>query len=381
MSNEAVQQMLEQAVSAHNSQDMAAAEKLYQQILDQEPQHGDSLHNLGLLHIQQNNVNKGIEYLEKCVKAVDNNSLYWQSLGTAYRNQQQNDKAKDALEKAIKLDDRNHLAMSNLVMLLDTMGQQKDAIKVGQNCLNAKDKLFCDAFKNFENKPRLNVKTHPGNYQEGQLNIIAFDLPDNDPERLQGAIINASIAPYIYPEWQCRFYCSDAVPKDVIGQLVKLGAEVSMVKDDAKTIPSSLWRCFASDDSNVTRFICRDPRSRLNVQEKNAVDEWVASNKYFHVMRDNINHVEVMRTNMWGGVAGVIANLGALLLAFYQQVNISSTDPSFLRGIIWPLIKDNSFTHDSYYQLGFSKPFPEYGRRPAITHVGSLEGWDISRWK
>jgi len=47
-----------------------------------------------------------------------------------------------------------------------------------------------------------------------------------------------------------------------------------------------LWRFTVVADPTVDRFIVRDVDSRLNYRESIAVEEWIQSNKSFHIMRD-----------------------------------------------------------------------------------------------
>ena len=54
--------------------------------------------------------------------------------------------------------------------------------------------------------------------------------------------------------------------------------------------------------STVDRYCIRDADSRLIVQEKAAVDEWVKSGRKFNVMRDHPSHTNnPMRGGMWCG--------------------------------------------------------------------------------
>jgi hypothetical protein len=50
------------------------------------------------------------------------------------------------------------------------------------------------------------------------------------------------------------------------------------------------WRFLVADDPTVDRYIIRDADSRLNMREKLAIDEWIASGKKIHILRDHPNH-------------------------------------------------------------------------------------------
>jgi hypothetical protein len=50
----------------------------------------------------------------------------------------------------------------------------------------------------------------------------------------------------------------------------------------------------------------RDADSVLNLRERLAVDDWLASGRWFHIMRDWWSHTDLVLAGMWGGVAGVL---------------------------------------------------------------------------
>ena len=59
---------------------------------------------------------------------------------------------------------------------------------------------------------------------------------------------------------------------------------------DASDIFAMNWRFFPTLDPQVDVFISRDLDSRPNKREIAAVEEWLRSDKYFHVMRDHPAH-------------------------------------------------------------------------------------------
>ena len=54
-------------------------------------------------------------------------------------------------------------------------------------------------------------------------------------------------------------------------------------------------------DPTVKRFIVRDSDARLLPRERAAVDEWIASEKPFHAMRDYPAHTDPIMAGCWGG--------------------------------------------------------------------------------
>jgi hypothetical protein len=66
------------------------------------------------------------------------------------------------------------------------------------------------------------------------------------------------------------------------------------------------WRFLVASDPNIERYVIRDIDSRISRREKLAVDEWIASGKQFHVMRDHPSHSNnAMSGGMWGGTLSI----------------------------------------------------------------------------
>ena len=65
------------------------------------------------------------------------------------------------------------------------------------------------------------------------------------------------------------------------------------------------WRFLAADHlSDIV--LSRDTDSRLNKREKAAVDEWLNSDKDFHIMRDHPYHATEILGGMWGCRNGIL---------------------------------------------------------------------------
>ena len=59
--------------------------------------------------------------------------------------------------------------------------------------------------------------------------IISFSLYGSDALYCRGAIENARLARGLYPEWGCRFYCSNDVPGEIVSGLLAEDAEIIML--------------------------------------------------------------------------------------------------------------------------------------------------------
>jgi hypothetical protein len=101
-------------------------------------------------------------------------------------------------------------------------------------------------------------------------------------------------------------------------------------------------------------MLSRDTDCRLSVREKEAVDEWLDSDKDFHIMRDHPFHRIEILGGMWG-VRGNILSEMTPLIGNYIKGNFWQVDQNFLKQLIYPIVKDKSFVHDEFFEM---KPFP-----------------------
>ena len=185
--------------------------------------------------------------------------------------------------------------------------------------------------------------------------IISFSLWGDNPKYTIGAIKNAELIDTIYPGWIGRFYCGKSVPIDII-EILKTYTNVEVIEMEENGDWSGMfWRFYACEDSDV--MISRDTDSRLNLREKNAVDEWLNSDKDFHIMRDHPYHNALILGGMWGVRNGILKNI-VDLIKNYNKGDFWQVDQNFLREQIYPIVVNTSFVHDSYHNINsWSKNF------------------------
>ena len=185
--------------------------------------------------------------------------------------------------------------------------------------------------------------------------IISFSLWGDNPKYTIGAIKNAELIDTVYPGWIGRFYCGKSVPIEII-EILKTYTNVEVIEMEENGDWSGMfWRFYACEDSDV--MISRDTDSRLNLREKNAVDEWLNSDKDFHIMRDHPYHNALILGGMWGVRNGILKNI-VDLIKNYNKGDFWQVDQNFLSEQIYPIVVNTSFVHDSYHNINpWSKNF------------------------
>lgn len=209
-------------------------------------------------------------------------------------------------------------------------------------------------------------------------NIISFSLFGCSPRYCEVSVINAQLAKEIYPEWTCRFYVDESVPADIVARLQAEDAQVVFIQSHQKAISGLFWRFFVMDDPTVQCFICRDADSIISYKEKAAVDEWIASGKWFHIMRDNLNHSELILAGMWGGYTGVFPNMENIIANYLPNILVKNNniDQVFLRRILYPTVSQSVLVHDAYYYEKNALNYPDYQisyiERTPHFHIGMV---------
>lgn len=199
------------------------------------------------------------------------------------------------------------------------------------------------------------------------MKLISFSIWGNNPKYTIGALKNADLASEIYPDWLCRFYVSFDVPRGIIYELEeKENVEVIEV-NKLGDWTFSFNRFLPISEDNIDVVISRDADSRLNLREKLAVDEWLESDKGFHIMKDHPwHHSYPILAGMFGCKSKVIANISDKINSFSKS-DWYHTDQEFLKTIIYPEIKNNVFVHDEF---SGANPFPI--ERKGLEFVGKV---------
>ena len=198
--------------------------------------------------------------------------------------------------------------------------------------------------------------------------IISFSLWGNDQIYTIGAIRNAELCNTVFPGWVCRFYVDyNSVSGNIIKNLVALNCEiVPMSKGDFR---ATLWRFLPASDPAVDIMLSRDTDSRLTIREKLAVDEWLASGKNFHIIRDHPEHMYTILAGMWGCRCNILRDMESLIVNFKLE-NRRQIDQEFLAAVIYPRIRNDCFVHDEFHIFPHEEVHRIQHNRIDYEHIG-----------
>lgn len=199
--------------------------------------------------------------------------------------------------------------------------------------------------------------------------IISFCLWGENPRYTIGALKNADLAKAIYPDWVCRYYIGKSTPNEIITELCDKDNTELFIMNESGDWSGMFWRFLPASDSDVSVMICRDTDSRLSEREKEAVDQWLDSDKGFHIMRDHPAHRTEILGGMWGAKIGSIPEMKSLI-ADYSKGDFWQVDQNFLKQKIYPIVKSNSFVHDEFFEYN---PFPSKRKEGVDTNGNPID--------
>lgn len=201
-------------------------------------------------------------------------------------------------------------------------------------------------------------------------------------------------AKYFYPNWRVRIYYHNI--NKTINELIKIENIYKNVDFcDVYNIPllgnihsfmsGRIHRFIPIADRFVDILMSRDIDSPILKREVISVNQWLLSNKLYHIMRDHQFHSDVILAGLWAFKIyfnKTITNqlikplLTKSIINCYQSNN---SDQIFLFNFIWPIVKEQSLQHDSFHcqKYHLTKPFtlPKLSRtlfvgcrRPCLNH-------------
>ena len=278
------------------------------------------------------------------------------------------------LSRAVELSPEDANLHDGLAGIHGNLGDLERARVHGETSLRLKDALTA------ARRPPVRLSEVPvPDFRRDQpaRNVIAFSLWGRQERYCRAALENARVAPHLYPEWRCRFYCDDSVPGGTRAGLLAAGAEVVLMARPKRLFEGLFWRFLVANDPEVDRFLVRDCDSLLNLRERRAVEAWTEGGAHFHVMRDYFTHSELILAGLWGGVRGALPELPPLYQPYLEDPARTRTcDQRFLREVAWPIVRQSHCSHDSLFRVLDSRPFPAGSELPAGRHVGQ----DMAVW-
>lgn len=199
--------------------------------------------------------------------------------------------------------------------------------------------------------------------------IISYSLWGDSELYNYGMMENAIEAKNIYPDYKLYVYHNNTCNEKIINLLKSMDNVVLIkINDNSHKATNMLWRFIPAFFSHGIT-LSRDADSIVNIREKAAVEEFLNSDKNFHIMRDNAGgHRYKILGGMWGARNKILHCLKDQFknLFMKQKINdIRGWDQNWLKNFVYPGIIGTSFIHHNkglkdWDQLeNWSKEFPK----------------------
>lgn len=208
---------------------------------------------------------------------------------------------------------------------------------------------------------------------------LSYSLYGNLPVYCETMVINAQLRTQIYPDWDILLYHDDSVPAHVLHRLQDLGVILLHIREENAThLAGTFWRFLALARPEYDVIAMRDADSLLSWREKHLVDDWLASGKPFHVMRDWYSHTDLILAGLWGARYGLLQPIRQWIDDYLRQtprLHPTHADQNFLKTHIWHRIKHACVHHSSVFNATDSTWLENLPRQHGQGGAYQLGGW------
>ena len=171
--------------------------------------------------------------------------------------------------------------------------------------------------------------------------IISFSLWGTRDIYLHGALVNAKQTAEYFPGWSVRIYHDDTVPTETLTALSEW-PHVTLIKVTDGTY-GMFWRFAPLFEEAIV--IVRDLDSRITWRDVKCVNEWLASDKKLHVIRDHAEHYKVPILGGLFGFRGPLPEYHKTIVNLYEGTHQYNMDQIFLARHVWTAYEHDCFQH------------------------------------
>ena len=208
------------------------------------------------------------------------------------------------------------------------------------------------------------------------VKVISFCIFGNNIKYCQGLIDNLEIIKNKLPNFETWIYCGNDVPKDYIEKYSNYKIRLIYPEEQGNKLTSH--RIFPIDDPDVDLLFSRDSDSRINERDLYCMNEFINSDKLFHIIRDNVWH---RQKRICGGLFGIKKglikfNIKEKYLEYFNNGEYGS-DEIFFENYIYIYVKDKLLIHSDIISFN-DEPYPNEIKikYDGINFVGNVYEYD-----
>lgn len=179
------------------------------------------------------------------------------------------------------------------------------------------------------------------------MKVFSFCLWGDKPKYKRGMHENIRDITAKFPDWIVFIYYSNAEDVDDFTKY----ANVRCIKGEYTENQLMLDRFKPIDDPDVEIMFVRDSDSRINARDEWCIQEFIKSNKLFHIIRDHPYHVSLVMGGLWGIKRGCISpylKISNMIRVYANShPNLKGFDQFFLNEHIYPRVITSALLHGS----------------------------------
>ncbi len=215
-----IDQAMQLAIQNHQAGRLAEAEKIYRQVLAEQPNRPDALHLLGVIAAQIGQTEAAIDLVQRAIAVNPAVAEYHNDLGNALRDKRQLDEAAAAFRQALRLKPDYVVAQNNLGNVLSDQGLLDEGIALYRRALRLKpdyagaynnlgkalrDKgLFDEAIAALRHALRLKPDYAEAHHNLSLILLLKGDFAEGWPEhewRLRLKSVSPTRGEFVQPRW------------------------------------------------------------------------------------------------------------------------------------------------------------------------------------
>ena len=171
--------------------------------------------------------------------------------------------------------------------------------------------------------------------------IISFSLWGTRDIYLHGALVNAKQTAEYFPGWSVRIYHDDTVPHATLDALATW-KHITLIKVTDGSY-GMFWRFAPLFEEAIV--LVRDLDSRITWRDVKCVNEWLATDKKLHVIRDHAEHYKVPILGGLFGFRGPLPEYHKTIVNLYEGTHQYNMDQIFLARHVWTAYEHDCFQH------------------------------------
>lgn len=164
---------------------------------------------------------------------------------------------------------------------------------------------------------------------------------------------NIELIEQYFPDWYIYIWIGEGVPDDIVHDLGE-NEKVIILQTHQSGLINMSYRFFSIDEPAVEVMCVRDADSRVNERDKACIDDFINSDKLFHIIRDHPNHHHSIMGGMWGIKSGMLNEKLRYAFDEWKQHHTATefwNDMDFLRSFFYPRCLPVSMIHDELQNL------------------------------